>query len=198
MGTRIATADVTGSGASRVYHDVGMTDSDLVRRAVAGDARSFEVLVDRHYARCLRFAWRQIGSRTDAEEAVQDAFLRAHRALPGCAPERFGGWLTSILVNRCRTYVARNRRRPMLENLDVDRQPAVSPREPAETLEGSRVGRALAKLSPKLREALLLRHVEQLGYEEIAAMVGAGVSAVKMRVQRATVRLAELMEDADA
>lgn len=160
---------------------VDMEDSDLVRRAVAGDEPAFNALVDRHHARCLRFAWRQIGNRADAEEVVQDAFLRAHRALAGCAPERFAGWLTSIVVNRCRSHVARSRRRPAVEPLDDERLPVpVTPPEPAADLDGSRVGRALATL---LREALLLRHVEQLGYEEIAAMTGAGVSAVKMRVQ---------------
>lgn len=87
------------------------TDADLVRRAVAGNVRAFDQLVDRYYPRCLRFAWRLLGERADAEEAAQDAFVRTHGALGACAPERFKPWLMSIVVNCCHTYAARVRRR---------------------------------------------------------------------------------------
>lgn len=178
----------------RLGVSLNVNDAELVNRAIAGDDRAFDALVDRHYARCLRFAWRQIGSRADAEEVVQDAFVRAYRALSGCAPERFGSWLTSIVVNRCRTHVAKRARQPVLEPLGEMHDAVDPPPVSGEDLTGTDVGRALATLSPLLREALLLRYVEQLTYEQIAAMTGAGVSAVKMRVRRAAGQLAKALE----
>lgn len=180
----------------KVSTGVHEDDVRLVRRAVAGDERAFEALVDRHYARCLRYAWRQLGSRADAEEAVQDTFVRAYRSLGSCAPERVAGWITSILVNRCRTRGERRKREPRLEPVDAaDHRLAVPPPGLPDELDRTPVGRALAQLSPRLRETFLLKHVEQLTHEEIAALTGASVSAVKMRVKRAADTLARLLED---
>lgn len=174
-----------------------MIDADLVRRVLDGHARDFAVLVDRHYPRCLRFAMHQLGEREDAEEAVQDTFVRAYRALPACAPERFGAWLTSILVNRCRTYGRRRQlRRLRQQPLETVREfvAAAPPSEPAD-LGSTDVGRALRRLPAKQREALLLKYVEGMTYEEIATLTGTGVSALKMRVRRAARRLAEYLEE---
>lgn len=176
-----------------------MTDADLVRRSSAGDTRPFELLVDRYYGRCLRFAWRQLGQRADAEEAVQDAFLRAHRAIASCVPERFGPWLMSIVVNRCRTYAARARRHAARFAPLGDQLPSPEP-PPGERVGGvapTEVSQALERLSPVLREAFLLKHVEDLSYEEIAAMTGVGVSALKMRVKRAGEALARALDGTD-
>ncbi|HEX8905479.1 MAG TPA: sigma factor, partial [Longimicrobiaceae bacterium] len=73
-------------------------------RARDGDDAAFAALVDRYYDGCLRYAVRMLGSRADAEEAVQDAFVRAHRSLVRYDHrDRFRAWLLGILVNRCRT-----------------------------------------------------------------------------------------------
>ena len=66
----------------------------------------------RHQGRGIRFAMAMLGDAADAEEALQDAFVRAYRGLRGCRePDRFGAWFLRILVNRCRTRGARRRRR---------------------------------------------------------------------------------------
>ena len=174
-----------------------MTPSDdvLVQRACGGDLSAFDVLVTRYYGTCLRFAWRQLGNRADAEEAVQDAFVRAYRGLRRCMePAKFRAWLMAIVVNRCRSYAARDRRwRGFLErwrNHDrAAREPGVTQgRAPSDI--DPRLQRALDALTPPLREAILLRHVEQMSYEEMAEVTGAGVSALKMRVKRAAAALA--------
>ena len=104
------------------------SDADLVRRARDGDPAAFEALVDRHYPDCLRYAFRMLGDRADAEEAVQDAFVRAHRSL-GRYHERdqFRAWLLRILSNRCRSRAAALRRR--LRNLDA----FAASRDPSDT-----------------------------------------------------------------
>ena len=84
------------------------TRSLLVHAARAGDVRAFAELVDAYYARCLRFALHMLASRNDAEEAVQDAFVRVYKALPKYEErEAFEPWLFRILANRCRSISAR-------------------------------------------------------------------------------------------
>src|SRR5256885_13310702 len=93
-------------------HSVGTSDAGLVRRVQAGDTGAYADLVARYRDRLGRYALHMLGNREDAEEVLQDAFVRAYRSLARCDdPERFGAWLYGILVNRCRTAGARATRR---------------------------------------------------------------------------------------
>jgi RNA polymerase sigma-70 factor (ECF subfamily) len=172
-----------------------MTDATLVRQVLDGDSRAFTTLVDRHLQPCLRFATRMLGSRHDAEDVTQEALLRAYRALAAYDPTiSFRTWLFAILVNRCRTSLlqrSRYVRRVMTD--DEAMQRAVAGDEAGNTELRIEIERAVALLDSDQREAFLLKHVEQLGYDEIAAVTGAGVSALKMRVKRACERLQELL-----
>src|SRR3979409_2583020 len=97
-----------------------MTDRAIIEQVLGGDVEAYARLVDRHYDRCARIALRILGNREDAEEAIQDAFLRAFRALEDYEDrERFAAWLARILVNQCRSMLARTRRREAVF-LDVD------------------------------------------------------------------------------
>lgn len=172
-----------------------MTDALLVRRVLDGDSRAFTTLVDRHLQPCLRFATRMLGGRHDAEDVTQEALLRAYRALATYDPSNsFRTWLFAILVNRCRTSLLQRSRYVRRVVTDEDAlQKAVSGDEAAATELRIEIERAVAMLEADQREAFLLKHVEQLGYEEMAAVTGAGVSALKMRVKRACERLQELL-----
>jgi RNA polymerase sigma-70 factor (ECF subfamily) len=157
-----------------------MTERAIIRQVLGGDVEAYASLVDRHYDRCARIAVRILGNREDAEEALQDAFLRAFRALGDYEDrERFAAWLTRILVNQCRTMLARTRRREAVF-LDV---------EPPE------LAHALAQLPKDQREAIVLKYADDLTYEEMARITGAGESALKMRVQRAFARLRALLQE---
>jgi RNA polymerase sigma-70 factor (ECF subfamily) len=176
---------------------LGMTDGMLVRSALDGDSRAFTALVDRHAAACLRFATRMLGERADAEDVAQETFLRVFHALhaydDGTA---FRTWLFSILVNRCRTALlrrARRERRVVLDDSAV-RQTVAAPGADAADLQDE-IRWALARLPAEQREAFLLRHVEELSYDEMAQATGMGTSALKMRVKRACVRLQHLLEE---
>ena len=172
-----------------------MTDATLVRRVLDGDSRAFTILIDRHLQPCLRFATRMLGGRHDAEDATQEALLRAYRALATYDPSSsFRTWLFAILVNRCRTSLlqkSRYLRRVVTDEDAMSR--AVRGDDAGATELRIEIERALAQLEPDQREAFLLKRVEQLGYEEMSAVTGAGVSALKMRVKRACERLQELL-----
>ena len=172
-----------------------MTDATLVRRVLDGDPRAFTILVDRHLQPCLRFATRMLGGRHDAEDVTQEALLRAYRALATYDPAgSFRTWLFAILVNRCRTSLLQRSRYVRRVVTDEDAMHnAVSSDDAAATELRIEIERALALLEPDQREAFLLKHVEQLGYDEMAVVTGAGVSALKMRVKRACERLQELL-----
>lgn len=113
---------MTSDPPIRVSIIVEASDDALVERAMSGSDAVFESLVDRYYGRCLRFAWRQFGNREDAEEAVQDAFLRPRSARSATAAGRngFRSWLMAIVVNSCRTYRGMDQtRRALLEQLSI-------------------------------------------------------------------------------
>jgi RNA polymerase sigma-70 factor (ECF subfamily) len=173
-----------------------MTDRAIIQQVLAGDAEAFARLVDRHYDRCARIAFRILGNREDAEEAIQDTFLRAFRALESYEDrERFSAWLTRILVNQCRTMWSRTQLREAVFS-DVELKDAEL-FAGAEEHEGAwpDLEHALAQLPAEQREAIVLRYTDDLTYEEMARVTGAGESALKMRVQRAFARLRALLTE---
>jgi RNA polymerase sigma-70 factor (ECF subfamily) len=175
-----------------------MTDAAIVARIMSGDVDAYALLVTRYRPRLSRYALRMLGNREDAQEALQDAFIRAYRAIGRCDdPERFGSWLFSILVNRCRTTGARSTRRARTFVSDEVATRSAAESHPAEQAAWrEEIERALAQLDSDQREAFLLKHVEGLSYEEMAEITGAGVSALKMRVKRACDRLRGLLQEA--
>ena len=158
----------------------------LIRAAQGGDVRAFAALVDMYYARCLRFALHMLSNRSDAEEVVQDTFVRVYRALPSYVEqESFEPWLFRILANRCRSAGSRERRRAeFVEFGDVPDRPSEHRHDDAIAWR-EEIALALATLPSEQREAFLMRHVEDLSYDDMSVATGAGVSALKMRVKRA-------------
>lgn len=174
----------------------GMSDLAIIHRVLDGDVEAYARLVDRHFDRCARIAVRIVGNREDAEEALQDAFFRAWNALGDYEErERFSAWLTRIVVNQCRTVLARTRRREAMF-LDLDAGDlSLAAITPDDGPSWSDLERALAQLPTAQREALVLRYADDLTYEEMARITGAGESALKMRVQRAFARLRALLSE---
>ncbi|HEX9631147.1 MAG TPA: RNA polymerase sigma factor, partial [Gemmatimonadales bacterium] len=170
-------------------------DGLLVRRVLAGERQVYARLVERYRDRLGRYAVRMLGNRADAEEALQDAFVRGYRSLARCtSAERFGPWLFGILVNRCRTYAARQARR---QALVVTNEVAVASASVAHGEEESAwreaIFWALERLSADQREAFLLKHVEDLSYEEMEKLTGTRAPALRMRVLRAREELRRLL-----
>src|SRR3954470_24125183 len=91
--------------------EVSPSDAELVERVRQGDRDAYAPLIVRYRLRFGRYAFHLLGNESDAEEALQEAFFRAYRALDRCRdPERFGAWLFSIVVNCCRTAAVRRAR----------------------------------------------------------------------------------------
>ena len=165
-----------------------MTDDELVRLAQAGDAGAFDQLVVRHQAAVFRAALAALRVPEDAEEAAQDALVRAWQKLASFRGDAtFRTWLLSIAWNRAlsrrRSVAAWFSRRAPIEAADGVREGAVGPIEALhERALARHVAAAIEQLSPKLRDALLLAQSGEYGYDEIAAMLGVPVGTLKSRV----------------
>ena len=166
-------------------------DGATIGRAKLGDADAFATIVDAYYARCLRFARSMLRDGDEAEDVVQEVFVRVYRALPRYEErQRFEPWLFHILGNCCRTANKRSRRGAVY-NIDDDAAfhaaaAADTPHTPFDDEWGEAVRAALAELPEHNREPFLLHYVEGFSYDEIERMTGVRRSALKMRVKRAS------------
>ena len=161
-------------------------DDVLVGRVLAGDTSAYAGLVQRYRPTLGRFAVRMLGNQADAEDVLQETFIRAYRSLARCEPARFHSWLFGILINRCRTFAAQRARRQRVVSSDEWTVASAASAQPADDDEWrSAIQKALEQLPDEQREAFLLKHVEDLSYEEMQELTGVRIPALKMRVLRA-------------
>jgi len=173
-------------------------DGVVVRAVLAGDIERYAELVRRYRDRYARYAARMLGSVDAAEDAVQDAFIRAYDQLAQCRdPDNFVGWFFLILRNRC--FAERRREARTGPAADAESHPIPATERPDGMLEAKEqlhaLQHALLELTPEQREVFVLKHVEGLSYEEIAARIGGSVPSLKMRMHRAYDRLRERLKD---
>lgn len=178
------------------------SDATFVARVRAGDSEAFRVLVDRHARTIFRLACRMVGNEHDADDVVQETFLRAYRQI-GRFESRanFGTWLYRIGVN-CSVDLLRQRpRRGQEEPADDMEDPPADPEDTAspERLTFSaevqaKVDATLRDLSEAERAAFVLRHFEGQSIEEIGAVLGLRTSATKHTVFRAVQKMRRALE----
>lgn len=190
------------------------TDCTLIVALARDLDGSFETLVLAHQDRLFSIALRFLGDPSDAEEAAQDALVRAYRALAGYEPERIHElrlrpWLATIVLNLCRTRVGRRAARaaaarPAL-SLDATDLGKLQPRAdeasgPADTVVRRDATEAwaalLMTLPPAYRSAVVLRHVDGLSYLEVAAALERPEGTVKAQVHRGMALLRTAFEAA--
>jgi RNA polymerase sigma-70 factor (ECF subfamily) len=168
----------------------------LVARVLAGEAEHYAALVDRYQDGLYRHALGMVLDSDVAADLVQDAFVRAYENLRRCRDgSKFGTWIFQILRNRTLDYLKERRRQDL--PLDNHNQIPATYGSPEAALEQlalrDLLEHALAQLPEMQREAFLLKHLQGLTYEEMAELVGASVSALRMRVLRAREQLQELL-----
>lgn len=175
------------------------TDEELMDRYVgADDRRAFEELFHRYSARLHGFFLRSVGSSTEAADLVQQSFMHFHRARQDFRPgSPVRPWLYTIAINVRRELFRRRARKPET-SLDplIHGEPAAEP--DATTAKDRLVRRVLTELPDQQREVILLHWYEELSFPEIAELLGASVSAVKVRAHRGYVMLRERLGEGDA
>ncbi len=177
-----------------------MSDSDaaLVARTLGGDLHAYAALMARYRDKFGRYAFHMLGNREDAQEAMQDSFVRAYRALgtagsrSGSGPGSSASWSTA--AGRCAGGFSGT-----AGSTSSCRTTSPSRGERPDAFEWrDEIGLALDRLRPHYREAFLLRYVEGLEYAEMSEMTGAKEPALRMRVKRASDQLRELLRDVHA
>jgi len=177
----------------------GPSDGEVVRRVLAGDTEAYAFLVTRHQEGLFRYA-RGMGIVPDAAgDLVQDALVRAFRYLANCEePERFEMWAFRILRNAALDYLKNIRRRAVSTDdvILLDRGPDPEAQTARAELRDA-LEEGLGRLPIDLRDAFLMKHLEELSYEEMQRMTGASKSALKMRVLRAREMLRQALVERD-
>ena len=158
---------------------------ELVERAQRGDRDAFAGLLARSADRLYAIAFLMLRERANAEDAVQDACLKAWRDLPGLRdPDRYDAWIRRILVRACVDQLRRRRRRPTEVPLLPIHAPSTS--DPGRLVaDADELGRAFAQLSAEHRAVVVLSHFDDLTAPEIASILGIPVGTVKSRLHHA-------------
>lgn len=171
-------------------------DTTLAARLAADLDAAFEALVRAHVDRLFSIALRILGDRSDAEEAAQDALVRAYRALEGYEAGRIRelrlrAWLTTIVVNVCRNRTRVKRVRTTELGFEPGAEPAVDPVARRDAREAWAA--LLLTLPASQRVAIVLRHVDGLSYQEMSAALGKPEGTLKAQVHRGLATLREAL-----
>ena len=180
------------------------TDAELVKQCLAGDHKAWERIVRQFHQRIYNLAYRFTGRFDESEDLTQEIFLKVYRTLKSYRPE--SGALVTWMVRVGRNHLIDHYRkfkteRTQTDSLEVEYEKVEENparyRNPAEALEqlelSERVHRALLKVSEDLREAVILRDLEEFTYEEIADMLKLPLGTVKSRINRGRAELARLL-----
>jgi RNA polymerase sigma-70 factor (ECF subfamily) len=179
-------------------------DAQLVQQCLQGDGSAWEELVRRHSRRIFNICYRFTGNGTEAEDLSQDVFLRVYRTLASyrSAHGGFATWVTSVTRNLLIDHYRRTKRDRVTDSLDdkmavVETKESTGRRPDEQALLGELSGQvqtALTKLSPELREAVILRDLQQLEYGEIQRVLSVPEGTVKSRINRGRIELARVLQ----
>ncbi len=185
-------------------------DVGCIGRFLSGDEQAYEELVVRYQRRIFNLTLRYLRGEEEAREATQEIFIKVYRSLPHFRGDaRFSTWLYQVAINHCKNRLKYLQRRHyyQAESMDEPREgedgetqrqyaaDAPDPREQVQTKEiQALVRQAIDKLPEEHREAIILRDLQGLSYEEIAEITGQVVGTVKSRIHRARAELASLLQ----
>jgi RNA polymerase sigma-70 factor (ECF subfamily) len=178
-------------------------DAQLVQQCLRGEGSAWEELVRRHTRRVFGLCYRFTGNPTEAEDLSQEVFLRIYRTLASyrSAQGAFPTWLTSVTRNLLVDHYRRTRRDRLTDSIE-DAMPVLeekhstgrTPDKLAQAAELSvQLQRGLARLSPELREAVILRDLQGLEYNEIQGVLQVPEGTVKSRINRGRIELARIL-----
>ena len=171
----------------------------IIRQCLEGDKDSYSTLVDRYKKMIYNVAYRMVGDEDTAKDLAQESFISAYS---GLAQFRFGSkfssWLYRIALNKCRDHL-----RLLKETVSTDEitdsipDRGLSPeRAAAAGQDKDLLQQALGTLPADYREALILKHIEELDYQEISAITGTSIAALKVRAHRGREMLRKILEEA--
>jgi RNA polymerase sigma-70 factor (ECF subfamily) len=199
------------SGKTADRSDEQQHSAALVRRCVAGDAVAWEEIVRLHNRRIYNLCYRFTGSPDNAQDLAQEVFIKIYRTLKSYNTEKgaFGTWITTLTRNLLVDHYRASKQERLTDSLDAAPEAEEQAQPLAETLADAApsaetrmrqqdaqkmVQNALAQLSPELREAVILRDLQDMDYREIAQVLRVPEGTVKSRINRGRTELARLLQ----
>jgi RNA polymerase sigma-70 factor (ECF subfamily) len=172
-------------------------EQDIIMRCRAGDGDAYAVLVDRYRSLAYTVACRMLGDAETANDVAQESFLSAYEGLRHFRfGSKFSSWLTSIVLNKCRDLL--RSRRPTVDIEEIAEIRETGRRDPEEEASAGEsadaVQKALNSLPPDYREAVILKHIEELDYQTMSEILGVSIAALKVRTHRGREMLKGLLE----
>jgi len=179
-------------------------DAQLVQKCLRGDGPAWEELVHRHTRRVFGLCYRFTGNSHEAEDLSQEVFLKVYRSLASyrSAAGGFPTWLTSVTRNLLVDHYRRTKRDRQTDSIE-DEMPKLEEKHSSSSTPfksvvdaelSDQIQRALARLSPDLREAVILRDLQGLEYGEIQEVLSVPEGTVKSRINRGRIELARILE----
>jgi RNA polymerase sigma-70 factor (ECF subfamily) len=179
-------------------------DAQLVQQCLRGEEPAWEELVRRHTRRIYGLCYRFTSNRQEAEDLTQDVFIRVYKTLNSYRATygQFGTWMTSVTRNLLIDHYRRTRRDRVTDSIEdkltqVEEKESTGRRPDQVALAGELSGQvqhALGRISPDLREAVILRDLQGLDYREIQDVLQVPEGTVKSRINRGRLELAKLLE----
>jgi len=183
----------------------------LVRRCIAGDSSAWEEIVQRYHRRIYNICYRFAGTSDDAQDLTQEVFIKMYRTLNSYDASKgaFMTWVTTLTRNLLVDHFRKTKQDRMTDSLDAapseheDAQPrSTQIADPSRSADNHVQGRetreavhqALQKLSPELREAVILRDLQDMDYRDIAGALKVPEGTVKSRINRGRAELARLLQ----
>jgi RNA polymerase sigma-70 factor, ECF subfamily len=172
-------------------------DQELVARVQQGDKKAFDLLVLKYQLRVSKLVSRFLRNQSDVPDVVQDAFIKAYRAIPNFRGDSaFYTWLYRIAINTAKNHLVAQSRKSPANSIDAQeaedygasewlKEYASPEREALASELEATIHQAMGDLPPDLREAITLREIEGLSYEEIAAVMDCPIGTVRSRIFRA-------------
>jgi RNA polymerase sigma-70 factor (ECF subfamily) len=183
------------------------SDEELIAAFQQGDETAFNLLVGRYKDSLMNFVYRYLGDFDDADDVVQETFVRLFRSGHAYKPvAKFSTWLYTIATNLAKSYLRRRRRHSVFslsrrgderqgKDFDIPDNRYAADRMADSSIQEERIQQALNSINPKYRQVVVLCDVQELSYEEICQVTGLNMGTVKSRLNRARAQLQELLKD---
>jgi RNA polymerase sigma-70 factor, ECF subfamily len=178
---------------------VEVSDEELINRFQEGDVYAFDLIVRRYKDQLLNFAYRFLGNLEEAEDVVQETFLRLYKNKKAYRQiAKFSTWLYTITSNLAKTELRKRKRRKLIsisdmgyedKEYEIEDQGANTERDVDSSINERIIQQAIQELSPRFREVIILRDVQELSYEEVGEVLKIPLGTVKSRVNRARIKL---------
>ncbi|OGB63792.1 MAG: RNA polymerase subunit sigma-24 [Caldithrix sp. RBG_13_44_9] len=178
-----------------------ISDEQLIARFQLGDVQAYDILVRRYKDQLLNFVFRFVGNRTDAEDIVQETFLRVYRNKHMYKEiAKFSTWVYTIAGNLAKTELRRRKRHKVFSvsnfvneerDFDIPDRDHSPERKVDSNIQENIIQKAIEKLPIKFKEVIVLRDIQEFAYEEISQILNIPLGTVKSRVNRGRLKLQE-------